>query len=40
MALQDPNFYRLVTERGSASELFAAAEAIDRTTNSLRPEAK
>lgn len=39
-ALQEPNFYRLLAERGAASDLFAAADVLDRTMNSFRPEAK
>jgi PTS system nitrogen regulatory IIA component len=39
-ALQNPTFYRLVTEHGSADELFAAADALDQALSSSRSEAK
>lgn len=41
VALQDPTFYRLVSEWAPAEELFEAADALDRSAPfTLRPEAK
>jgi PTS system nitrogen regulatory IIA component len=39
VALQNPTFFRLVTERAAAKDLFAAAEAVDQPFSS-RSEAK
>jgi PTS system nitrogen regulatory IIA component len=39
-ALQNSDFYRLVTERAPAVELFAAADVLDVHFNSARSEAK